>query len=135
MKDILNEIEEKKYQFIEKYTNKFTNNELIKYENKIFGQLTNKQKIIIEYQRLKKYLQNNPSIYVNYLETILEIEKLLKLLKFDETLEEKICKKIVTIQIETEQSVRMLGTISKIKEEIEYLKFYKEKTTNSTIKK
>lgn len=123
MENKLTSEELKRYNQIKLYTNNFSSKELENYENDIFASVDKKERAKIEYRRLKEKLRNDSDKYAQYLSEILEIEKLIKNLNIDSTIVNDISMKIVSIQIDIEQQVRLLSIIPKLQEELEYLAF------------
>ena len=52
---------------------------------------------------------------------------MIKILDFDPSLASDICSKIIIMQIDIEQSIRMFSELNKIDENLKYISFYREK--------
>jgi len=122
----LNDSEKNRYRYVDKYVNHFSENELIVFENSIFGNLNKKQRIYSEYRRLREVLNKNTDMFAEYLDMIIDMEKKFKIIDFDLTVLDEISLRIVSIQIDINESVRLYSVLSRIKKELDYLSFLRE---------
>ena len=62
----LDDAEKKRYLDICKYTKNFTNDELTGFENEVFGNLSEYQKVNKEFARLRTLLTQRTDLYAKY---------------------------------------------------------------------
>lgn len=124
--EYLNNTDEKVYTELCNYNQYFSCEELIEFENKIFGSLSNTQRVVKEFSRLKNLLMQNSNLYAKYINEVVDIESKLKIVEFDPAVLNGIALKIVNLQMKLGMDVRLLSTFPKLQKEYEYNIFAKQ---------
>ena len=109
MKEIDNDL--KIYYAVKGFTNYLTEQELFQFESTIFCDVTDKQKIVLEYDRLKSELKKYPDKYAAAISSLLEIERMIKVMDFDPTVLRKVSKEIVKQDLLYDIPVRLYNSL------------------------
>ena len=130
----LNDAEKKRYLDICKYTKNFSNDELVAFENEVFGNLTEYQKVSKEFARLRTLLTQRTDLYAKYIDDVVDIERMLKVVDFDSSVLDEIALRLVNIQLELNAGVRMFSVLPKLQKQYEYTDFkrFNEKNKKGT---
>jgi len=131
---LLTSSELKTYYRVKEYTNYFKKEELEGFEDKIFGDISRKKRIVFEYNRLKREIKSYPNRYVGSLNQLLKIESLMQVIDFDSSVLDQISLDIVKTELENDIPIRLYSAIPKLEIDYEYL-IFQRKNKGSSIKK
>ena len=101
------------------YTNNFSNEQLIEYENQIYGKsIQGYERVKLEYlDLLRKLILERPDKYAEYIDALDFITTRLKVAMFDPTVLDEVKKEIVRIQLECDLKVSLYSAIPSLSEE------------------
>lgn len=101
------------------YTNNFSNEQLIEYENQIYGKsIQGYERVKLEYlDLLYKLMIERPDKYAEYIDVLDFITTRLKVAMFDPTVLDEVKKEIVRIQLESDLKVSLYSAIPSLAEE------------------
>lgn len=126
-KELLTKDEYENYRRIKEYNYLLSELELKKFESNIFGDITENEKIEIEYKRTKRLLSNNPKLYSKLFTKICYVTELYKMVNFDKSLNEKVKKEILDIQLICEIPICFYSMLPKLEKDYDYLIFTRKK--------
>lgn len=133
MLDNLSVDESELYQVVSRYSNVFSDAELEEFENSIFGDYSYKLRVILEFRRLKKTCKIDSKLYSENLKEIIDIENLLNISDFDQTVVPKVADRVVKVQLKISQPVRLYSSFPRIRSELEGLNFMRKKSIDRKI--
>lgn len=135
MLDNLSVDENELYQLVSRYSNAFSELELLEFENSIFGDYSYKYRVISEFRRLKNSCRRDSRLYHENLKEIIDIERLLNISDFDQTVVPKIADRVVKAQVKISQPVRLYSSFPRIKHELENLSFIRKKSVGRSTRR
>lgn len=133
MLDNLNRDEAKLYQYVSRYSSAFSEEELVDFENSIFSDYSYRARVISEFKRLNNFCKVNSRLYSENLREIVDIERLIKISSFDQTLVSKIADMLVKVQVKVSQPVRLYSSCPRIAKELERKNLIREKSISRKI--
>lgn len=110
--------EELIYKKLSVYTNNFSKEQLLAYEDEIYGPaIQGYHRVKLEYLDLLRKLSARPDKYAKYIDALDFISSRLKVAMFDPTVIIEISKEIVRIQLECDLKVSLYSAIPLLAEE------------------
>ena len=109
----------KVYKKVKRVVNCFANEELEKFEEKIFNYKYDKiSRAEIEFERILKELKKDPKLYAEYLDDIINIYKNIEVYKINKYIIDDIYNNILLIQLENDMKVRLYSNFYKFYENL-----------------